>query len=95
MIHSQGHWKSEKLVWLCKQQGWTVTASQVQEVVKRCPVCQKFEKPQAKELLQSICCAKYPGEAISMDLVGPLPQGRGSGKYIASVIDHLSRWGGG
>lgn len=55
-------------------------------------MCQNVEKPQFKEILQVVYSAKYLGEALSMDFVGPLPKVWNGVKYIVTIVDHLSGW---
>lgn len=59
----------------------------------KCPVCQWFESPKNKMEFRPVCEAKTPRQAISMDLISPLPVGKRGSRYIACIVDHLSKWG--
>lgn len=92
-LHDTGYWRVQKMQWMCDKRRWEVHASDLQELVKKCPVCQWLEFPKLKAQLRGVYRATYPGMPISMDVVGPLPTGKRGGKYIICVIDHLTRWG--
>lgn len=83
----------DKLNWLYKTKGRQISKGDLSDVVRRCSVCQWFEFPRNRLEFREVCDAKVPSQAISMDLIGPLPAGRMGARYIVCIIDHLSRWG--
>lgn len=64
----------------------------LRDMLRRCSTCQEFGSPHHKEEFRVVYEAGVLYEAISMYVMGPLGKGRLGKRYIACVIDHLTRW---
>jgi ribonuclease HI len=63
------------------------------ELVKHCDKCQRFardEKSPPEEL--SPISSPWPFAKWGVDIVGPLPQGRGSCKFLVVAVDYFTKW---
>lgn len=92
-LHAEGHWGVEKMEWVCKQKGWTVSKEELKQLNKECEICPKLDTPKCQEKFFEICKAEFPGQGVSMDVVGPLHVVVKGQRDIICLIDHLSRWG--
>ncbi|KAK9759146.1 Reverse transcriptase (RNA-dependent DNA polymerase) [Popillia japonica] len=65
----------------------------VKEYVTSCDVCQKVKPPnQASKCYMKNVLASRPLEKVSVDLYGPLPQGRGGVSYIFVLMDIFTKY---
>ncbi len=72
---------------------WPGLGKDVEEHVKSCNACLKINKAgnkTAKMMERSIL--SEPFERVAVDLVGPLPKGKGGAKYILTFVCMSSRW---
>ena len=63
------------------------------ELVKRCDKCQRFENVQClpAERLTTIS-SPWPFAQWEIDIVGPLPQGKGQVKLLLVTIKYFIKW---
>ena len=63
------------------------------ELVKRCDKCQRFGNVQRlpAEKLTAIT-SLWPFSQWGIDIVGPLPQGKGQVKFLLVAIDYFTKW---
>ncbi|KAK6139045.1 hypothetical protein DH2020_027212 [Rehmannia glutinosa] len=91
--HAGGQTLAYKLI----RQGyyWPSLRKDATDLVKRCERCQKFA-PQVRyhpEQLTSIF-SPWPFAKWGMDLIGPLPTGKGGVKYAIVAVDYFTKWVG-
>ena len=63
------------------------------ELVKKCDKCQRFGNVQrlpAKKL--TTIASPWPFAQWGIDIVGPLPQGKGQVKFLLVAIDYFTKW---
>ncbi|KAG5879083.1 hypothetical protein JTB14_006351 [Gonioctena quinquepunctata] len=64
----------------------------MRQIVAACDLCQKAEcSPESRGLLNPIITEK-PGELVCLDMIGPLPQGRGGVIQISVIVDAFSKF---
>lgn len=65
----------------------------VRKFVRSCEVCQKSKFP-VRKLVGTLnpILAEYPGQLVTVDYYGPLPEGRGKVAYVFVVIDSFSKF---
>ena len=63
------------------------------ELVKKCDKCQRFRNVQRlpAEKLMTIA-SPWPFAQWGIDIVGPLPQGKGQVKFLLVAIDYFTKW---
>ena len=63
------------------------------EIVKRCDKCQRFRNVQRlpAEKLMTIT-SPCPFSQWGIDIVGPLPLGKGQVKFLSVAIDYFTKW---
>lgn len=73
---------------------WPGLYRDVREYCSSCTVCQ-YTQPKGKPggPLQPMPVIQTPFEKIAIDLVGPLPKGKGGYQYIMAVVDYAT-WSG-
>lgn len=62
-------------------------------MVKACDKCQKFTntvKSPPKELTP--ISSPWPFAQWGVDIVGPLPPGKGGVKFVVVVVDYITKW---
>ena len=65
----------------------------VVELVKKCDKCQRFRNVQqlpAEKL--TMIASLWPFAQWGIDIVGPLPQGKGQVKFLLVAIDYFTKW---
>ena len=65
----------------------------VVELVKKCDKCQRFRNVQqlpAEKLM--MIASLWPFAQWGIDIVGPLPQGKGQVKFLLVAIDYFTKW---
>ena len=63
------------------------------ELVKKCNKCQRFRNVQrlpAKRL--TTITSPWPFAQWGIDIISPLPQGKGHVKFLLIVIDYFTKW---
>jgi len=65
----------------------------VRELIKKCDKCQRFRNVQhlPAERLTTIA-SPWSFAQWKIDIVGPLPQGKGQVKFLPIVIDYFTKW---
>ena len=72
---------------------WPKMRNDVYEVLDKCARCQVQNSGRKVRIDPSeMPIAQYPGQLISMDLIGPLTESAHGNKYVLSIIDHCSLW---
>ena len=72
---------------------WPTMQTDAVELVKRCDKCQKFENVQrllAEKL--TMITSPWPFSQWGIDIVGPLPIGKGQVKFLLVAIDYFTKW---
>ncbi|KAG5870692.1 hypothetical protein JTB14_003890 [Gonioctena quinquepunctata] len=71
---------------------WPKILKHVGKIVAACNLCQKAKcSPKSRGLLNPII-TKKPGELVCLDMIGPLPQGRGGVTQILVIVDAFSKF---
>ena len=72
---------------------WPTMQENAVKLVKRCDKCQRFENVQRlpAEKLTAIT-SPWPFSQWGIDIVGPLPQGKGQVKFLLVAIDYFTKW---
>ena len=88
-----GHQRTTRLISILRQRFWWPTLEvDAQDWVASCPSCQLVNPPPngsgQVHPLQAFC----PGEALSLDYIGPLPTSAVGYKNILVVIDRFTHW---
>ena len=63
------------------------------ELVKKCDRCQRYDNVQrlpAKKL--TAISSPWPFAQWGIDIVGPLPLGKGQVKFLLVAIDYFTKW---
>ena len=72
---------------------WPTMQVDAAEIVKRCDKCQRYGNVQrlsAKRL--TTIASLWPFAQWGIDIVGPLPQGKGQVKFLLVAIDYFTKW---
>ena len=72
---------------------WPTMQADAVELVKRCDKCQQLGKVQrlpAKKL--TMITSPWPFSQWGIDIVGPLPIGKGQVKFLLVAIDYFTKW---
>lgn len=71
---------------------WPKMAKHVRQIVTSCELCQKAKSaPICKGLLNPVVVNK-PGELVCLDLIGPLPRGRGGVVFLLVIVDAFTKF---
>ena len=72
---------------------WPTMQVDAIEIVKRCDKCQRYGNVQwlPVEKLTTIS-SPWPFAQWGIDVVGPLPQGKGQVKFLLVAIDYFTKW---
>ena len=63
------------------------------ELVKQCDKCQWFENVQRLPTEKlTVITSPWPFSQWGIDIVGPLPQGKGQVKFLLVAIDYFTKW---
>ena len=63
------------------------------EIVKRCDKCQRYGNVQRLPVDRLTTIASlWPFAQWGIDIVGPLPQGKGQVKFLLVAIDYFTKW---
>ncbi|XP_019157957.1 PREDICTED: uncharacterized protein LOC109154680 [Ipomoea nil] len=72
---------------------WPKMLRDCAEYTKRCPKCQEFQAlPGRSATNYTLISTAIPFSRWGIDLVGALPTGTGSRKYIIVAIDYFTKW---
>ena len=72
---------------------WPTMQADGVEIVKRCDKCQRFGNVQrlpAKKM--TTITSPWPFSQWGIDIVGPLPLGKGQVKFLQVAIDYFTKW---
>ena len=72
---------------------WSTMQADAVELVKRCDKCQRFGNVQRlpAEKLTAIT-SPWPFSQWGIDIIGPLPQGKGQVKFLLVAINYFTKW---
>ena len=72
---------------------WPTMQVDARKLVKKCDKCQRFGNVQRLpiEKLTTIS-SPWPFAQWEIDIVGPLPQGKGQVKFLLVAIDYFTKW---
>lgn len=71
---------------------WPGMRKNVCDVIDKCARCQVSRPIHTRPRYNEMPLAKYPGQIIGMDLIGPLPHEDGRNAFILTIVDHCSGW---
>ncbi|KAI5321259.1 hypothetical protein L3X38_030330 [Prunus dulcis] len=89
------HSGSRSLAYKTFRQGyfWPTIHQDANSIVKRCDKCQRFGNVPlipAKPLTPIV--SPWPFAQWGLDLIGPMPQGKGQVKYAVVAVDYFTKW---
>ena len=72
---------------------WPTMLRDVTELVRKCKICQEHAKIShlPSEPLTSVT-SPWPFQQWGLDILGPLPIGKGQYKFIIVVVDYFTKW---
>ena len=72
---------------------WPTILKDATELARKCKACQEHAKifHLPSELLTSVT-SPWPFQQWGLDILGPLPIGRGKCKFIIVVVDYFTKW---
>ena len=72
---------------------WPTILKDVTDLVKKCRICQEHAKISSlpSEPLTSIT-SPWPFQQWGLDILGPLPLGKGQCKFIIVAVDYFTKW---
>ena len=72
---------------------WPTILKDVTDLVKKCRICQEHAKISRlpSEPLTSVTCP-WPFQQWGLDILGPLPIGKGQCKFIIVAVDYFTKW---
>ena len=88
------HMGARRVTILIKQRfTWPGVGQDIIQFCRSCSICQKCSKPKArKALMVERPVLSEPFEVLAVDLVGPMPKGRGGYRYLLTAICMATRW---
>ena len=89
--HLKAHWGTYKTYLALKRKGINIPHRIVDKICRTCEICTKFRPEVARSKWHPVLYSENPGEVIYMDVIGPLPTGRGGFKYIHCIVDSATR----
>ena len=89
-----GHLGGRKVKNLIRQRfSWPGLGIDAIKYCKSCPICQRCSKTKARKApMMERRVLSEPFEVVAMDIVGPIPKGKGGCIYILTLIDMASKW---
>ena len=91
----ENHIESRTLAGKVLRQGyyWLTILKDATDLVKKCRICQEHAKISRlpSEPLTSIT-SPWPFQHWGLDILGPLPIGKGQCKFIIVVVDYFTKW---
>jgi ribonuclease HI len=72
---------------------WPTMIRDAKEMVRACDACQRFTRVSNSppEYLHSVT-SPWPFAKWGIDIVGPMPPGKGNRKFIVVVVDYFTKW---
>ena len=72
---------------------WPTILKEATDLVKKCRICQEHAKISSlpSEPLTSIT-SPWPFQKWGLDILGPLPLGKGQCKFIIIAVDYFTKW---
>jgi ribonuclease HI len=89
--HSRGRMLAHKAV----QAGyyWPTMNQESMEMVRRCDKCQRFVKLQTNPPVEfSSVLSPWPFAQWGVDIVGPMPTGKGNCRFLVVAVDYFTKW---
>lgn len=72
---------------------WPTMNQESVEMVRRCDKCQRFAKLQTKPAVElSSVSSPWPFAQWGVDIVGPVPAGKGNCKFLVVAVDYFTKW---
>ena len=89
-----GHLGSRKVKMLIRQRfSWPELAIDVIKYCKSCPICQRCNKIKSRKApMMERRVLSEPFEVVAMDIVGPMPKGKGGCICLLTIMDMASKW---
>ena len=89
-----GHLGGRKVKMLIRQRfSWPGLGIEVLKYCRSCPTCQRCNKTKARKApMMERRVLTEPFEVVTMDIVGPMPKGKGGCMYLLTLIDMASKW---
>ena len=89
-----GHLGSRKVKMLIRQRfSWPELGIDVIKYCKSCPICQRCNKTKSRKApMMERRVLSEPFEVVAMDIVGPMPKGKGDCIYLLTIMDMASKW---
>jgi ribonuclease HI len=72
---------------------WPTLKKDAQQFVKKCDKCQRFatvQRQPSQEL--NVVSSPWPFAKWGVDLIGPLPRGKGNSSFAIVAIDYFTKW---
>ena len=91
---SMNHMGARRVTALLRQRfSWPGMGQDVISYCRSCPTCQQCSKNPARKVpMQERAVLSEPFETIAVDILGPLPKGKGGCRFLLTVICMASRW---
>ena len=91
---TSGHLGVTKTVGRVRQRFfWSGLRQDVESWCRNCEVCCRRNNPRVKPRAPLVTSeVGYPGERVTMNIVGPFPKSANGNKYILVVSDYFTRW---
>ena len=89
------HSGSRSLAYKVFRQGyfWLTMHQDANSLVKRCDKCQRFGNvPHIPAEPLTPIVSPWPFAQWGLDLIGPMPQGKGQVKYAVVAVDYFTKW---
>ncbi|KAI5321961.1 hypothetical protein L3X38_031033 [Prunus dulcis] len=89
------HSGSRSLAYKAFRQGyfWPTMHQDANSLVKRCDKCQRFGNvPHIPAEPLTPIVSPWPFAQWGLDLIGPMPQGKGQVKYAVVAVDYFTKW---
>ncbi|XP_034218821.1 uncharacterized protein LOC117630185 [Prunus dulcis] len=89
------HSGSRSLAYKVFRQGyfWPTMHQDANTLVKRCDKCQRFGNvPHIPAEPLTPIVSPWPFAQWGLDLIGPMPQGKGQAKYAVVAVDYFTKW---
>ncbi len=71
---------------------WSGMQDEVRDVIKACPVCQKYRLRSVVAYHTGHLMCSTPFETVSVDSIGPIEAGPNGYKHILVIVDNFTRW---
>lgn len=87
------HWGPKKLFSIIRSRFyWTTWQSEARKYVRECEVCNRTNIKPRQHMIMKRYGTAVPGQRLSMDILGPLPETGKGNRFILVINDHFSRW---